>query len=127
MAAELMTGRVDSWIWAVRLTKTRSAASEACKGGHVRVNGVRAKPSQMIKVGDEVRVRLDGRERIAVVSRIIVKRVGPPVAAECYIDKSPPAPPRDQTVVVAVRDRGTGRPSKRERRVIEKLLGRSTR
>lgn len=122
-----MTGRVDSWIWAVRLTKTRSAASDACKGGHVRVNGVRAKPSQTIKVGDEVRVRLEGHERIAVVSRIIVKRVGPPVAAECYIDKSPPAPPRDQTAVVAVRDRGTGRPSKRERRVIEKLLGRSTR
>ena len=122
-----MTGRVDSWIWAVRLTKTRSAASDACKGGHVRVNGVRAKPSQTIKVGDEVRVRLEGHERIAVVSRIIVKRVGPPVAAECYIDKSPPAPPRDQTVRVAVRDRGTGRPSKRERRVIEKLLGRSTR
>jgi ribosome-associated heat shock protein Hsp15 len=127
MAAELMTGRVDSWIWAVRLTKTRSAASDACKGGHVRVNGVRAKPSQTIKVGDEVRVRLEGHERIAVVSRIIVKRVGPPVAAECYIDKSPPAPPRDQTAVVAVRARGTGRPSKRERRVIEKLLGRSTR
>jgi ribosome-associated heat shock protein Hsp15 len=127
MVAELMTGRVDSWIWAVRLTKTRSAASDACKGGHVRVNGVRAKPSQTIKVGDEVRVRLEGHERIAVVSRIIVKRVGPPVAAECYIDKSPPAPPRDQTAVVAVRDRGTGRPSKRERRVIEKLLGRSTR
>ena len=122
-----MTGRVDSWIWAVRLTKTRSAASDACKGGHVRVNGVRAKPSQTIKVGDEVRVRLEGHERIAVVSRIIVKRVGPPVAAECYIDKSPPAPPRDQTTLVAVRARGAGRPSKRERRVIEKLLGRSTR
>ncbi|MEO5874136.1 MAG: RNA-binding S4 domain-containing protein [Streptosporangiaceae bacterium] len=126
MAAELMTGRVDSWIWAVRLTKTRSAASDACKGGHVRVNGVRAKPAQTVKVGDEVRVRLDGHERIAVVARIIVKRVGPPVAAECYVDKSPPAPPREQ-IVVAVRDRGTGRPSKRERRVIDKLLGRSTR
>jgi ribosome-associated heat shock protein Hsp15 len=121
------TGRVDSWIWSVRLARTRSAASGACRAGHVKVNGVRVKPAHAVQAGDEVRVRDEGRERIVVVQRVITKRVGAPVAAECYIDHSPPPPPREEAVAVAVRDRGTGRPTKRERRSIEKLLGRSTR
>jgi ribosome-associated heat shock protein Hsp15 len=121
--ADGQTGRVDSWIWAVRLARTRSAASGACKAGHVRVNGVRVKPAHAVRAGDEVRLRDEGRERIVVVQRIIAKRVGAPVAAECYIDNSPPPPPREETVVVAARDRGTGRPTKRDRRSIEKLLG----
>lgn len=118
---------MDSWIWAVRLTKTRSIASDACRGGHVRVNGVRVKPAHLVRPGDEVRLRHEGRERIVVVSRIITKRVGAAVAAQCYVDKSPPPPPREETVVVAVRPRGAGRPTKRERRSIEKLLGRRDR
>lgn len=127
VVGEQTSARVDSWIWSVRLTKTRSIASDACRGGHVRVNGVRAKPAQAVRVGDEVRLRHDGRERVVVISRIIAKRVGAPVAAECYIDKSPPPPPREVSVAVAVRDRGTGRPTKRERRSIERLFGRPTR
>ena len=126
MAGE-QTGRVDSWIWSVRLARTRSAASGACRAGHVRVNGVKVKPAHAVQAGDEVRVRDEGRERIVVVQRVITKRVGAPVAAECYIDHSPPPPPREEAVAVAVRDRGAGRPTKRERRSIEKLLGRSTR
>jgi ribosome-associated heat shock protein Hsp15 len=121
------TGRVDSWIWSVRLASTRSAASGACRAGHVRVNGVRVKPAHPVKAGDEVRLRSEGRERVVVVQRVITKRVGAPVAAECYIDNSPPPPPREEVAAVAVRDRGTGRPTKRERRSIEKLLGRATR
>jgi ribosome-associated heat shock protein Hsp15 len=127
MAGERDSARVDVWIWSVRLTKSRSTASEACRGGHVRVNGVRAKPAQAVRVGDEIRLRAYGRDRIVVVSRVIGKRVGAPVAAECYVDKSPPPPPREELAVLPVRDRGTGRPSKRERRSIEKLFGRSTR
>lgn len=69
--------RVDSWIWSVRLTKTRSQAAAACRAGHVRVNGDRAKPAQTLHVGDEVRLRHGGRDRIVVVSRIVKKRVGP--------------------------------------------------
>jgi ribosome-associated heat shock protein Hsp15 len=101
-------------------------ASDACRGGHVRINGVRVKPAHAIRAGDEVRLRHEGHERIVVVSRIISKRVGASVAAECYIDKSPPPPPREEVVLVAVRDRGAGRPTKRERRSIEKLFGRPT-
>jgi ribosome-associated heat shock protein Hsp15 len=121
------TGRVDSWIWSVRLARTRSAASGACRAGHVRVNGVRVKPAHSVRAGDEVRLRQDGRERIVVVMRVIAKRAGAPVAAECYIDHSPPPPPREETVTVAARDRGTGRPTKRERRSIDKLIGRPAR
>ncbi|GCD93608.1 RNA-binding S4 domain-containing protein [Embleya hyalina] len=114
------TVRVDSWIWSVRLTKTRSLAAAACKAGHVRVNGDRVKPAQTVKVGDEVRVRVDGYERIVVVKRIVRKRVGPPVAAECLTDNSPPRPPRDD-LMVPQRDRGTGRPTKRDRRLLEQF------
>ncbi|MBO4260302.1 RNA-binding S4 domain-containing protein, partial [Streptomyces griseorubiginosus] len=85
--------RVDSWIWAVRLIKTRSLGATACKGGHVRVNGQNVKPSHTLRVGDEVRLRHEGRERIVIVKRLIRKRVGAPVAVQCYVDNSPPPPP----------------------------------
>ncbi|WP_326698543.1 RNA-binding S4 domain-containing protein [Streptomyces sp. NBC_01754] len=115
--------RVDVWIWSVRLTKTRSEAAAACRAGHVRVNGERAKPAQNLRAGDEVRLRHAGRDRIVVVSKIVKKRVGPPVAVECYADNSPPPPPREAVVQVPVRDRGAGRPTKRDRREIERLQG----
>jgi ribosome-associated heat shock protein Hsp15 len=120
-------GRVDSWIWSVRLTRTRSAASGACRAGHVRVNGIRVKPAHAVRAGDEVRLLYEGREYVVVVQRVITKRVGAPVAAECYIDNSPPPPPREEAAVVAARDRGAGRPTKRERRSIDKLLRRPAR
>jgi ribosome-associated heat shock protein Hsp15 len=121
MAAEEGTARTDAWIWAVRLTKTRAMAAAACKGGHVRVNGHRVKAAHPLKVGDEVRLFHDGRHRVAVVTRLIRKRVGPPVAAECFIDNSPPPPPREATAPAGIRDRGTGRPTKRDRRELERL------
>ena len=111
----------------MRLVKTRSAASGACRAGHVRVNGLRVKPAHSVRAGDEVRLRQDGRERVVVVVRVIAKRAGAPVAAECYVDHSPPPPPREETVTVPARDRGAGRPTKRERRSIDKLLGRPAR
>ncbi len=118
---------MDSWIWAVRLIKTRSAGSAACRAGHVRVNGVRVKPAHLVRPGDEVRLRPEGRERVVAVVRVISKRVSAPDAAACYTDHSPPPPPRETVVPVAVRDRGAGRPTKRDRRTIERLLGRPSR
>ncbi|WP_327111048.1 RNA-binding S4 domain-containing protein [Nocardia sp. NBC_01730] len=117
--------RVDSWTWAVRLFKTRSAAAEACRGGHVRVNGSTAKPAQPVRVGDEVRIRAGGLERIVIVERIVTKRVGAPIAAQSLIDRSPPPPPREITATMPRRDRGAGRPTKRERRETDRLLGRA--
>ncbi|MGW1723826.1 RNA-binding S4 domain-containing protein [Streptomyces sp. NPDC002306] len=113
--------RLDSWIWSVRLVKTRSQAATACRGGHVRVNGERVKPAHAVRVGDEVRVRQEGWERVVVVKRLIRKRVGAPVAAQCYVDNSPPPPPREAVAPAGVRDRGTGRPTKRDRRETERL------
>ena len=123
MAAEAGTVRVDSWIWSVRLMKTRSMAAAACRAGHVRVNGERAKPAHPVRPGDQVRFRHDGRERVVVVSRLVRKRVGAPVAVECYVDKSPPPPPREAVAPAGRRDRGTGRPTKRDRREMERLRG----
>ncbi|WP_078876924.1 RNA-binding S4 domain-containing protein [Streptomyces sp. 150FB] len=117
------SARVDTWVWSVRLTKTRSQAASACRAGHVRVNGERVKPAYTIKAGDEVRVRNAGRERVVVVSRIIRKRVGPPVAALCFVDNSPPPPPREFVAPIATRDRGAGRPTKRDRRDMDLFHG----
>ncbi|MET9560448.1 RNA-binding S4 domain-containing protein [Streptomyces tauricus] len=117
------TVRVDSWIWSVRLVKTRSMGATACRGGHVRVNGERVKPAYAVRLGDEVRLRHADRERIVIVKRVIRKRVGPPVAAECYVDNSPPPPPREAVAPAGIRDRGTGRPTKRDRRELERLRG----
>ncbi|PJJ65198.1 RNA-binding S4 domain-containing protein [Compostimonas suwonensis] len=116
--------RVDSWIWAVRLAKTRSAAAAACRAGHVSVNGEKAKPAQPVRIGDEVRVRFADVEHIVEAKRLIVKRVGAAVAAECILDKTPPPPPREEIAVSALRDRGAGRPTKRERRELDRLRGR---
>ncbi|CAM2999537.1 RNA-binding S4 domain-containing protein [Prescottella defluvii] len=114
---------MDSWTWAVRLFKTRSQAATACRSGHVRVNGTPAKASVQVKPGDEVRVRVSGVERIVVVVRPITKRVGPPVAAECMQDNSPPPPAPELLASIPRRDRGAGRPTKRERRDMEKFRG----
>ncbi|GAA1069751.1 hypothetical protein GCM10009665_77360 [Kitasatospora nipponensis] len=124
MAVDEGTARVDSWIWSVRLTKTRPLAAAACRAGHVRVNGERTKPAQTIRAGDEVRVRQEGYERVVVVTRAISKRVGPPVAAECYVDNSPPPPAQHEAGPVARRERGAGRPTKRDRRTLDQLVGR---
>ncbi|PPI98717.1 RNA-binding S4 domain-containing protein [Nocardia nova] len=124
--AQPATARVDSWIWAVRLFKTRSAAATACRGGHVRVNGATVKPAHQIKPGDEVRVRNAGAERIVVVVRPVVKRIGASIATQCYIDKSPPPPAPEIVAAMPKRDRGAGRPTKRERRETDRLLGRDS-
>lgn len=113
--------RVDSWIWSVRLFKTRAAAAAACRAGHVRINGTSTKPAQPVREGDEVRVRAADRERIVVVRRLVAKRVGAVVAAQCFIDHSPPPPPREMLATVPQRDRGAGRPTKRDRRRLERL------
>jgi ribosome-associated heat shock protein Hsp15 len=116
------TARVDAWLWAIRIFKTRSAATASSKAGHISVNDERAKPAQSVRIGDIVRVRIEGDERILQVARLIVKRVGAPVAVECYVDLTPPKPPREERVLTVVRDRGAGRPTKRDRREIDRLM-----
>lgn len=118
------TARADVWISSVRLYKTRSIASHECKAGHVRINGAKAKPAQPVKIGDRVEALTEGGVRIVVVTKVIVKRVGAAVAVECYDDLTPPAPPKEEIAFMPRRDRGTGRPTKRDRREIDRLRGR---
>jgi ribosome-associated heat shock protein Hsp15 len=118
--AEPVETRIDRWLCAVRLVKTRPMATQLCEGGHVRVNGASAKPSVKVRAGDRVEALIAERERIVEVVRPIETRVGAPVAATCYIDHTPPP------VVTEVRPgimavRGEGRPSKRLRRELERL------
>jgi ribosome-associated heat shock protein Hsp15 len=116
--------RIDRWLSAVRLVKTRPMATQLCEGGHVRVNGVTAKPSTKVKAGDVVHALIATRERIVEVVKPIETRVGAPVAVTCYIDNSPPV------VVTEIAPgikaiRGEGRPNKRLRRELEKLQRRA--
>jgi ribosome-associated heat shock protein Hsp15 len=116
--------RIDRWLWAVRLVKTRSLAAQACQAGHVQINGRRAKPASSIRVGDMVRARLGGRERVVEVAQLPGSRVGAESAAACLIDHSPPPPPRHPLEGLGPRDRGAGRPTKRDRRQLDRARGR---
>ena len=115
---------MDQWLWAVRIFKTRTMAADACKGGHVRVNGTRAKPASPLRVGDRVEARHGDRDLVLEVVRLIDKRVSAPIAADCLVDHSPPAPPREYVAPLFRRDPGTGRPTKRDRRRLDQLRNR---
>ncbi|ERG64345.1 hypothetical protein L332_07755 [Agrococcus pavilionensis RW1] len=117
--------RLDVWLWAVRLVKTRAAATEACRGGHVKLNGNAAKAAQPVRIGDEVRVRVHGFDRIVIVKQLLAKRVSAPLAADAIEDRSPPRPSAIDAAQVPFRPRGAGRPSSRERREIDRLRGRA--
>ena len=112
--------RIDRWLWSIRLFSTRAESTNACRAGHVRLNEHIAKPASTIKVGDRIDGRIHGRERIVEVTRVINSRVGAPIAVECYVDHSPPPQARDTS---NERDRGAGRPTKRERRQLDRWRG----
>lgn len=118
--------RVDAWLWAVRIYRTRSAATAGCRAGHVRVGGERVKAAQPVRVGDEVRIRIAGFDRILTVSKLLSKRVAASVAVDCFVDLTPPPPPREELTIIGQRDRGAGRPTKRDRRELERLRNRFT-
>lgn len=119
-----VTTRMDRWLWAIRLYRTRPEATAACRAGHVRVNGAVAKPATAVRGGDRVTAHAHGREREFEVVRVIDKRVGAQVAAGCIVDHSPPPPPREVQAPGFVRDPATGRPTKRDRRRLDSFRGR---
>lgn len=116
--------RIDVWVWAVRIFKTRGAAADAVRAGHVKLNGVSTKPAQQVVPGDRVRVWVNHRELHLEVKATVRKRVGASVARSCYIDHSPPLPPKEILASLPRRDPGAGRPTKRERRELDRLQGR---
>lgn len=122
-----MTVRVDKWLWSIRAFKTRTAAGAACTSGKVTVNDEPAKPATKVSVGDVVEARKRDRRHVYRVVELIEKRVGAARAAECYEDLSPPVPKKSDPALVppgGARARGMGRPTKRERRQIDRLRGR---
>lgn len=118
---DMESTRIDRWLVAVRLYKTRQDSTAACGGGKVRLNGRPVKPSTLVKAGDRIEARINKRERIVEVVKIIDKRVGAAVARECYVDHSPPPEPYLRQPPPLRREPGSGRPTKRDRRKLDQL------
>ena len=123
MEASFDSIRVDKWLWAARVFKTRSQASGACDGGKVDVNGEAAKPARHVRSGDRVEITVPGGRRILKVVALDERR-GPAAEARLlYEDLTPPAPPRIRQPRPPYRPPGAGRPTKRDRRDIDRLRG----
>lgn len=119
--------RIDKWLWAVRIYKTRSLASKACDGGRVKIDGDNAKPSRQLKVGEEVQFTRNHQKHLFKVVKLIDRRVGAPEAQACYEDLTPESwiIKRQPAAFIEIpkRDRGAGRPTKKDRREIDKYRG----
>ncbi|TVR84210.1 MAG: RNA-binding S4 domain-containing protein [Saprospirales bacterium] len=121
--------RVDKWLWSVRIYKSRSLATKACKDGDILIGEQRVKPSQTIEIGDQIQVKKNGFDMTFKVEKLIQKRVGAPIAVECYKDLTPKEEYNkyeswfQRSKPVEFRERGSGRPTKRERRELDKFKG----
>lgn len=111
--------RLDRWLCAARLFKSRTLAQRACTAGHVRINGAPAKPGHTVCVGDEISAALARGPAIVKVLDLADKRLSSALARALYEDRSPPPPPRQPGI--ARRARGAGRPTKAERRATDRL------
>ncbi len=127
MKEGLAKARLDRWLWAVRLFKTRSLATEACRGGKIRIREDKVKPSYSIKVGETVSIQLGPTTKTVRVLGLIEKRLGSKLVPGYMEDLTPPEEYELLKMTAAQkvlrRDRGTGRPTKRDRREIERLFG----
>ena len=119
--------RLDKWLWAVRLFKSRTIATDACKAGKIKLNGHSLKPSYLIIVGETIEVKKNGFNLIFKVNQLLEKRVSAVLAAPCFDDLTPADELnkyRDWFTGKAgaeFRDRGEGRPTKKDRREIDEF------
>lgn len=116
--------RVDAWLWAVRLYPTRTAATDACTSGRVRIEGTAVKAARKVGVGDVIEARRADRTGTYRVLRTLTKRVGAPVAIDCYdiVGEELDRPPRSALAASwGERRRGSGRPTKQDRRRIDRM------
>lgn len=119
--------RIDKWLWSVRIFKSRTQASDACKSGKVRIGEKNAKPSEGVEVGQTVYVKKGGFNLEFLVNKLIEKRVGAPIAVTCYenlTSEEEMSKYKDWFIGKSgaeVRERGTGRPTKRERRELDEF------
>lgn len=114
--------RIDVWLWTTRMFKTRNLATQACRGGHVQLDGQRVKAAQKVSIGQEVRVRKAGTEFIREITGFVETRPQAAIAIQCYEDRTPPPDPALRGFVPR-RDKGLGRPTKKDRRDMEKFFG----
>ena len=125
MAEEENIVRIDKWLWAARLFKTRSLAADAIKGGKVKVDDNPVKPSREVKVGDVIQVQIEQLHKVVEVKTVVKNRVSPKQVPEVYNDLTPKEEYERIEFMRAYkaewRDRGAGRPTKKERRMIERL------
>lgn len=125
-----MEARLDKWLWAVRIFKTRTLAADACKNGRVAINGTNSKPSRTVKVGDEVSVRKPPVTYTFKVLQAIEKRVGAKLLPDIIENITPP----EQFEILEMsrisgfvnRAKGTGRPTKKDRRALEDFTEETT-
>jgi len=117
--------RLDKWMWAIRAFKTRSQATDACKGGRIKIEGVAAKASRDLKIGDVIEYKSGQLSKRIKVTQLIKNRVNATLAAQNYEDLTAPEEYERLELINQMntekRDRGAGRPSKRDRRDIDKL------
>jgi ribosome-associated heat shock protein Hsp15 len=120
--------RIDKWLWSVRIFKSRTLATDACKGGKVKVADVSVKPSYQISEGEVAVVKKNGFNFQFRAITLIEKRVGAAIAAACYEDVTPQVEKnkyaewfQNSAPTSEKRLRGTGRPTKKERREIDGL------
>ena len=123
MADALSSVRVDKWLWAARMFKTRSAASTACSAGHVKVDGESVKASKSIRPGVMISVLTPGGPRELEIVALGERRGPASVARTLYVDHTPPPPPKEERAGVPQRERGAGRPTKKQLRELRKLRG----
>lgn len=122
--SEIQKIRVDKWLWAIRLYKTRTLATEACAAGKVKIEGESVKASYLLKVGQVLQLNRQGEKWTIKALKLIEKRVGAPIAALCYEDLTPPEEKNKLLFPASfyeVRDKGIGRPTKKDRREIDKF------
>ena len=119
--------RIDKWLWAVRVYKTRTDAAEACRGSAVRLNGNPAKPSAKVRVGDTVVARTKALTRTLVVKALTEQRIGAPLVPEHLDDQTTESEyekAREKRANAKLfSHRGSGRPTKKDRRDLDKLIG----
>lgn len=113
--------RIDQFLTAARIFKSRTAAREACDGGHVKINDATVKASHDVRVGDEVRTTAPRGLVIVKVLVLASKRLSASLARALYEDHSPPPPPREERM--PSRERGAGRPTKADRRALQRMRG----
>jgi len=123
--AEIEKLRVDKYLWAIRIFKTRSLATDACKAGRVKSNGQNIKASQIVKIGDTYHIQKGVEKKVVEVTGLLDRRVDAKSAANFYEDRTPVEETYGYKTVyhapMLKRDRGAGRPTKKERREIDEL------